>query len=322
MIMNSIINSIKNSKCIGISFHGNPDGDALGSSLALMLGLRQLNKRAYIISKDIAPPVYNFLPCFEEVTGECSTVLQNTDCVIVLDCGNIDRVSGSLDSKNRNYRLINIDHHVSNDLYGDYNFVDTNSSAVGEIVYQILQLLGLSITKEIAVCLYTSLITDSGSFKYSSTTSVTHTIAGDLINAGIDFSNIHRLVFENNKFKRVKLYGKVIESIELHHNGQLCYMELTKRMLEDCQLEASDTSDTSDIIALGVSIASAEVVALLKETNKGIKISLRSKNKVDVQMIAKAFSGGGHIRAAGMYIDKGLDEAKNIIINALKKELI
>lgn len=319
MIMNSIITFIKNSKCIGISFHGNPDGDALGSSLALMQGLRQLNKKAYIISKDVVPPVYGFLPCSEEVTGECSTALQGTDCVIVLDCGNIDRISGSLDTKNRNYKLINIDHHISNDLYGDYNFVDTNSSAVGEIVYQILQLLGLSITKEIAVCLYTSLITDSGSFKYSSTTSVTHTIAGDLINAGIDFSNIHRLVFENNKFERVKLYGKVIESIELHHNGQLCYMELTKRMLEDCHLEASDTSD---IIALGVSIDSVEVIALLKETDRGIKISLRSKNKVDVQMIAKAFSGGGHIRAAGLYIDKVIDEAKEIIINALEKELI
>ena len=180
MIMNSIINTIKSSQCIGISFHGNPDGDALGSSLALMQGLRQLNKKIYIISKDVVPPVYNFLPCSEEITGECSTVMQNTDCVIVLDCGNIDRISGSLDLKNRNYKLVNIDHHVSNDLYGDYNFVDTNSSAVGEIVYQVLQLLGLSITKEVATCLYTSLITDSGSFKYSSTTSVTHTIAGDI----------------------------------------------------------------------------------------------------------------------------------------------
>jgi phosphoesterase RecJ-like protein len=319
MIMNNIINIIKNSKCIGISFHGNPDGDALGSSLALMQGLRQLNKKVYIISKDKVPPVYNFLPCSEEVTGESCTVLQNTDCVIVLDCGNMDRISGNLNFNSRNYKLINIDHHISNDLYGDYNFVDTNSSAVGEIVYQILQLLGVSITKSIATCLYTSLITDSGSFKYSSTTSVTHTIAGDLINAGIDFSNIHRLIFENNNFQRVKLYGKVIESIELHHNGELCYMELTKKMLEDCRTEAADTSD---IIALGTSIASAEVVALLKETDKGIKISLRSKNKVDVQMVAKAFSGGGHVRAAGLSIDKSLDEAKDMIINALEKELL
>jgi len=319
MIMNSIINTIKNSKCIGISFHGNPDGDALGSSLALMQGLRQLNKTIYIISKDIVPSVYKFLPCSDEITGECDTAMQITDCVIVLDCGNMDRISGSLNLKNRNYKLINIDHHISNDLYGDYNFVDTNSSAVGEIVYQILQLLGLSITKEIADCLYTSLITDSGSFKYASTTSVTHAIAGDLINVGIDFSNIHRLVFENNNLQRVKLYGKVIESIELHHNGELCYMELTKKMLEDCHIEALDTSD---IIAFGVSIASAEVVALLKETNKGIKISLRSKNKVDVRMVAQAYSGGGHIRAAGLSIDKSLDDAKDMIINALEKELI
>jgi phosphoesterase RecJ-like protein len=319
MIMNSIIKTIKDSKCIGISFHGNPDGDALGSSLALMQGLRQLNKKIYIISKDTVPPVYKFLPFSEEVTGNCSTIIQNTDCVIVLDCGNMDRISGSLNLKNKSYKLINIDHHISNDLYGDYNFVDTNSSAVGEIVYQILQLLGLSISKDIAICLYTSLITDSGSFKYPSTTSVTHAIAGDLINAGIDFSDIHRLIFENNKFERVKLYGKVIESIELHHNGELCYMELTKKMLEDCHIEASDTSD---IIALGASIASAEVIALLKETDKGIKVSLRSKKKVDVRMVADAFSGGGHIRAAGLSIDKSLDEAKDMIINALEKELI
>jgi len=301
---------------IAIVTHASPDGDAVGSTMALVLALRKHGKDVEILSKEPAPENLSYLPLFEEY-GASATLSGDRELLLALDCGNKDRLSMERDGFEEIYK-INIDHHVSNDLYGDYNFVDTNSSAVGEIVYQVLQLLGLSITKEVATCLYTSLITDSGSFKYSSTTSVTHTIAGDLINAGIDFSTIHRLIFENAKFERVKLYGKVIESMELHHNGELCYMELTKKMLEDCGVEAQDTSD---IIAIGTSVASAEVVALLKETDNGIKVSLRSKNKVDVQMVAGFFSGGGHTRAAGLSIDKSLADAKDIIINALEKEL-
>ena len=319
MIMNKIIDVIRRSETIGICFHVNPVGDALGSSLALMQGLRQLNKKVYIMSIDKVPTNYKFLPYSNEVSGEQSIVKENTDCIIALDCGNSERLSANLQLGTKKYTLINIDHHLSNELYGNYNYVDTNASATGEIVYQIMQLMGLNIDKDIATCLYTSIITDTGAFKHSNTTSVTHTIAGDLINTGIDFSELHRIIFNNKKFERIKLYGKVIDNMQLIHNGRTCLMELTKEMLEDFNLEGSDTSD---IISIGSDIDSAEVVILIKETDNGIKISLRSKNVVDVRKVAEEFGGGGHTRASGLSLPNNLEEARNIIIKAIEKELI
>lgn len=318
MVMNNIINIIKKSNRIAITFHVSPDGDSLGSSLALMQGLSKLGKDVYIMCKEAVPEYYSFLPYSFEADNKHNSVEDNTDCVIVLDCGNFDRISANLELKNKNYTLINIDHHLSNDLYGDLNFVDTNSASVGEVIYQLLKLIGVTIDKDMAVCLYTSIVTDTGGFRHSNTTSVTHTIAGDLINIGIDFSELHRILFENKKFNRVKLYGKIINNLELI-NGKVCIMELTKKMLTDLNV---DESDTSDLVNIGMEIEGVEVAALLKEKGNLVKVSLRSKSIVDVRKIAENFGGGGHMRASGLSLNKDLKEAKEIMIKAIEKELI
>lgn len=319
MIMNDIISTIRKSNKIGVTFHLSPDGDALGSSLALMQSLKKLGKDCYIISKEKIPEVYNFLPYADEINMSIGEVLDETDCVIVLDCGNLERIAGDLKLKSKHYVLINMDHHLSNDLYGDLNFVDTNAAAVGEIIYQIIRLMGIVMDKDMATCMYTSLVTDTGGFKYSNTTSVTHTIAGDLINIGIDFSDIHRIIFENKKYERVKLYAKAIDTINLMFDNKLCVMEVTKKMLNEVGVEPSDTSD---IVSIGMGIDVVEVCALLKESDGGIKVSLRSKKDLDVRKIAESFGGGGHTKAAGLFLKTSLDEAKNIIIKAVEKELI
>ena len=174
MKINEIINRIKLFKKIAITFHTSPDGDSLGSALALLIGLRKLKKEVYIISKEVIPQTFLFLPCSNEINGETSEPLKDTECVIVLDCGDFKRINANLCMQNRKFELINIDHHLSNDLYGDLNFVDTSASAVGEIVYEVLRLLDVEIDKEISTCLYTSLLTDTGSFRHSNTTAVTH----------------------------------------------------------------------------------------------------------------------------------------------------
>ncbi len=205
-------------------------------------------------------------------------------------------------------------------MYGDLNFVDTNAPAVAEVVYQLLKILGINSDKDIAACLYTSLVTDTGSFRYPGTTSVTHMIAGDLINTGLDFSSIHRKIFENKKFERLKLYGKVLEEMYLE-DEKLCVMKVTEKMIKELNIE--DAKDTSDIISQGMQIGSVEVAVLFKEVEDGVKISLRSKEYVDVRKIAENFGGGGHTRASGAFI-KG--EALNIVekklIETIKKELI
>lgn len=321
MVMNDIIAKLKSSSKIAVSFHSSPDGDSIGSALALMIGLKKLNKYVYIVSKEPVPDYLNFLPESSEITGENLTLKDDTDCMVVLDCGDLKRVNGNINIANRKFCLINIDHHLSNDLYGDLNFVDTNAAAVGEIVYGLLKSMGITVDRSISECLYTSLITDTGSFKYSGTTSVTHTIAGDLINSGIDFSKIHRIVFENIEFKRLKLIGKAIENMDIINRGNICIITITSDMLRET--ESEDISDTSDIIALGMQIKTVETAALLKEVRNGIKISLRSKNVVDVRKVAELFGGGGHKRAAGLFIEgKSIQECKSIIEEKLEEELI
>ncbi|MGV8980302.1 DHH family phosphoesterase [Clostridium sp.] len=319
MKINDVVNRIKLFKKIAITFHTSPDGDSIGSALALLIGLRKLNKDVYIVSKEAIPQTFLFLPYSNEINGEVVEPSVDTECVIVLDCGDFKRVNSNLCMQNRKFELINMDHHLSNDLYGDLNFVDTSASAVGEIVFEVLRLLDVKLDKEIAACLYTSLLTDTGSFRHSSTTAVTHAIAGEIINTGIDFSNIHRLIFENKKFEKIKFYGEVIGNMTSELNSKVCIMYISKNMLEKY---SSASSDTSDVITFGSSIDTVEVTILIKEAENGVKVSLRSKSLVDVSKIAETFNGGGHIRAAGFFTEANFDDTKVMLLEILEKELI
>lgn len=320
MMMNDIIDRIKEYKNIAITFHSSPDGDSLGSSLALFRGLKKMGKKVEILSKEKIPEDFRFLPCSEEIDGKKFQVEKDIQCVIVLDCGDVKRINAELDFENRGYTIINVDHHMTNELYGNLNYVDTNAAAAAEIVYQMIKLLGVDVDKDMAQCLYTSIITDSGSFRYSATTAVTHAIAGDLINIGIDFSKIHRTIFENKKFQRIKLYGKAIESMELVKD-KICIIKITQDMLSQVGMDSQ--IDTSDIISIGMKIDTVEVGILFKQVEDGIKVSLRSKSKVDVRKVAETFEGGGHIRASGLKLtNRTMDEARSMLLEEIEKELI
>ena len=319
MKISDIVIKIKLFKKIAITFHTSPDGDSIGSALALLIGLRKLNKEVYIISKEVIPQTFQFLPCAKEITGEICEPEKDTQCVIVLDCGDVKRINANFSLQNRKFELINIDHHLSNDLYGDLNFVDTSASAVAEIVYEVLRLLHVDLDSEISSCLYTSILTDTGSFRHSSTTAVTHAIAGELINTGIDFSGIHRIVFENKKFDRVKFCGEVISNMTSYIQGSVCIMYIPKKLIEKYNLK---DSDISDVITFGSSIDTVEVTIVIKEAEDGVKVSLRSKSLVDVRKIAEGFNGGGHIRAAGFFTEANFHDTKVNLLEILEKELI
>ena len=259
------------------------------------------------------------MPYSNEINGEISRPPAETDCVIVLDCGNFKRVNADLKLQDKKYELINIDHHLSNDLYGDINFIDTKASAVGEIIYEVLRLLNVELDKEIGTCLYTSVLTDTGCFRHSNTTALTHNIAGELINTGIDFSNIYRMIFENKKIEKIKFFGEIISNMTLELNGKVSVMHIAKNVLEKYNLELVDTSD---VIDFGVSIDTVEVAILIKEVGNGVKVSLRSKYLVNVSKIAEGFSGGGHIRASGFYAQADFDNTKVKLIEIIEKELM
>lgn len=317
MIVSDIIDKIKDSNNICITFHTSPDGDAFGSALALFIALKSIGKTCYIMNNDKVPDNYQFLPFINEVLKN-KLLINDTDCVVVLDCGNFERISTDDLNSLHGHFTINIDHHVSNDMYGNLNYVDSNASSTGEIVYQVIKLMGVTVEKNIAQCLYTAIVTDSGSFRYSKTTSITHQIAGDLINTGIDFPNIHRMLFENKKFQRVKLAGEIINKMYLLSEGRICIMSLTEDDLLKYDLEEGDTSD---LLNYGTSIDTVEVTLLFKERANSIKVSLRSKNIVDVRKIVEKFGGGGHIRAAGLSYTGNIEDIKNALIKEVEKEL-
>ena len=323
MTLSQIAKFILESKKIGITYHVSPDGDAVGSVLALFNALKSLNKDCYIISKDTLSENLKFLKGSDEITGEITGPVDETDIVVVLDCGNLERVSANL--KEFTGTIVNIDHHLSNDKYGDINYIDSNAAATAEIVFELLNLMGISFEKEdivikdIGTCMYTSIVTDTGAYRHSNVTERTHKISAVLKKIGVDNTFIYQSLFDNKDFSRIKLIGKALSSMQLILNGKVALLEIDKNFTADLGI---DVGDTSDIISYGLQIKGVEVTLLLKEVEDGVKASLRAKSYVDVRKIAEVFGGGGHIRASGIKIkNMSMEEAKYEILNEIQKEL-
>ena len=315
---------ILDSKKIGITYHVSPDGDAVGSALALLNGLRTLKKDAYLISKDIISENLQFLKGANEATGNLITPVDDTSIVVVLDCGNYERISADLD--NFKGSIVILDHHITNDKYGELNYVDIEAAATAEVVFELLELLGIDFNDEnddirdIGTCLYTSLVTDTGAFRHSNVTFRTHNIAARLKKIGVNNTYIHQNLFDNKSFEKIRLIGKALNDMELLFDRKVALIKIPMAYGDELGIEIGDTSD---IIAFGLQIKGVEVALLIKEIENGSKASLRSKDKFDVRSIAEKLGGGGHVKAAGITL-KGikLDEAKNKILEEIEKELL
>ncbi|WP_271808630.1 DHH family phosphoesterase [Clostridium beijerinckii] len=321
--LKEIKEEILKSKRIGLSFHTSPDGDAIGSTLALLNALRHLGKDSYIISRDVISDNLSFLSFANEIDGNTLEPKEGTDLVIILDCGNVERISADL--SNYKGKVINIDHHISNEEYGFINYVDVSAAATCEISYLLAEELGIDFKNKTDVeinignAVYTGIVTDTGSFRHSNVTKRTHKIVSELIELGVNNSKVHSNLFDNKPFEKVKLMGCVLSNIELALENKVAVLEIPKGMLEEFNLK---NTDTSDIISVGLGIKGVEVSMLLKEVEDGVKGSLRSKNDVDVRKVAEVYGGGGHIKAAGV-MQKGVDieTAKENLLKILKEEL-
>lgn len=323
MSFKEIAEAILEAKKIGLTFHTSPDGDAIGSTLGLLNGLRKLEKEVYIIARDVMPDNLSFLPLGEEVNDNIKEPLLGTDLVVVLDCGNVERISGDI-SKYKG-KIINLDHHKTNEMYGSINYVDTKAAATAELVYLLLKELGFAFDKEeelykkIGTCIYTALVTDTGSFRHSNVTERTHKIAGNLIAVGVNNTNIYNNLYDNRAFNKVKLMGIALSSVELYVNNKVSYISLSSELLDKLGMIGTDTSD---IISIALGIKGVEVAIIAKDSEDGVKASLRSKNDFDVSKIAEYFGGGGHTKAAGLKIlGSTLEEAKNEILKEIEKEM-
>lgn len=312
MIFQGPVKLIKESKKIAILSHIMPDGDNIGSCLALYNALIKLGKNVVLIQDDDIPEMYRFLKNSDRFVkpGENYSI----DLVIVLDCGDIGRLGKSaryLENKD----IINIDHHISNTEFGHHNIVDTSASATAELVYELINKLEIVLDKDICECIYTGIVTDTGQFQYSNTTSVTHKIAADLISNGVEPSKVYKAVYQNNSISKIKLIGKALSLMEFYYDNRIASIMLNKEVFES--VGAKD-EDTDGLINFARDIKGVEVALLFKETYDGkIKIGFRSKDFIDVNQIAQKFGGGGHIRAAGATVAGEIKSIKEKIVEAV-----
>jgi len=290
--------------------HVNPDGDALGSELSLYPILKKLGKKVTVFNATKPLPDYlDFLPNFNKVTDKLP---KKIDLTVSFDCGSFDRLG--LDEKPS--FLINIDHHVSNTNYGDINLIEPDHASTSQVIYDILKANNIEIPTDTAVCIYTALVTDTGSFQYESVNDKVFECAAEMVRCGVKPDYVAKMLFQRDRLSRLRLLAKAYETIEMCCDGKVAFVEVTKEMME---ITGAIKEDTDTIVNSVRAIAPVEVACMLREDDEGIKISLRSKNFADVSKIAVKYGGGGHIRAAGATLKGECDFEK--VKKMLKEDL-
>src|SRR5665648_424151 len=320
--IDEIIKVIQKNNSFLITSHVNLDGDAIGSELALYFILKKLNKKSVILNQDKLPRIYNFLPDNNKVyhLENNFSDIKNIDVGIVLDCSNIKRIGKTYEIFKDIRTVINIDHHESNEKYGSLNYVDCSASSVGEIIYDLIKFINIDLLDEdIAACLFTAIITDTGSFRYSNSSSKTFEVASRLTSCGIKSNLIANNVYNRNTFPGLKLLGKALLNLEINESNHVSWLSITRKMLDDTK--AKD-EETEGIIDVATTLNNVEISALFRETKDNkIKVSFRSKGNFDVNKFAGKFNGGGHPNAAGCVCSGKLDEIKENILSELFNDI-
>lgn len=315
MILDAIKETVENAKNIVIFTHENPDGDAVGSALAFYRFVKDLGKDAEIIVPHF-PKVYKYLPGFKEVKLEPSK--EKYDVAIALDCGDIKRLDDPKETFLKAKTRINIDHHTSNGMFADLNYVDPIAPAASQIITKMFQYYEYKITKDVATCLITGIITDTGGFKYEGVTSETFMIASEFIELGVNISKIFKDALSSISMEKFKARKLAQDRLEFLEKGKIAYTYMTREDMEKLNV---GTADLEGIVENGRDIEGVEVSIFLYETEKGFKGSFRSNNYVNVADLCLLFNGGGHVRAAGCTLQYPLEECKARVLEATKKEL-
>jgi len=315
MTLDNIIEEINKAKNIVIFTHEMPDGDAVGSSLALYIGLKQLGKDVDVVIPEYAK-TFEFLPNSNEIKKECKN--ETYDLAIALDCGDIKRLNGFSDCFEDANTKISIDHHSSNTMFADYNFVNPTAPACAQILVTVMEALGIIIDKDIGTCLLTGIITDTGGFKYKGVTAETFEFVAELLNKGVNVSDVYKKVLQVVSKAKFSLMQRAINRLEFFEDGKITFTYITK---EDIEETMAGTNDHDGIVEMGRDVEGVEVSIFLREVDNGYKVSLRSNEYVNVSDICLMFGGGGHVRAAGGNITLPFEQAKIKIIEECKKHL-
>jgi phosphoesterase RecJ-like protein len=296
-----------------ITSHARPDGDSIGSQLAMAFALDALGKEVRIVNADKAPEHYQEFPGMDriEIAAEAGD-LSSIDAVIVMECSDLTRAGvAGLDHE----LVINIDHHAGNRMYGALNWHDETAAACGEMVFDVIRSLGVPLSFEIATHIYLAILTDTGSFHHSHITPRTFDICRQTVEAGVNPAVMARRVFDSNSFGKLKLIGALLDAMELVDEGRLAVLYMDDEML---RVTGSTHNDTEGLINLPLTAREIQAVVFFKVTATGaVRVSMRSKYDVDVRKVANEFGGGGHKNAAGFTVDGPIHSVRNHIVHRL-----
>ena len=307
---------------IGVISHARPDGDAIGSAIALGSALRGIGRAVTVLNQDGVPDSLAFLPGSDAVVRPADFPNGiEVDVLVILDTGSKDRAGDrALASFRGDYQVINIDHHDSNPGYGDINLIDIKSPATGQIVFQLIDEMGWPLGAIARDNLFAAISTDTGSFRYPSTTATTYRIGADLIEAGTDVGKLSQQLYESYPLRRIELLRELMKDMEIRDKGRLAFFKMPGSLVDKLNLVATDTEGLIDLIR---SIDSVVVAVFFEEMKDGrIRISARSKTpSVDVGALCSTFGGGGHTLAAGARMKGPLDRAVEIFTKAISDQL-
>lgn len=316
MNLTEVISVLREKKSFVITGHVSPEGDVIGSGMALALALRDMGKKAEVVNRDPIPQQLLFLP-HEGLFTRQKAITQTADALIVVDSGSFERTGYIRPTAIPT--VINIDHHITNPSFGNINWVVPTAMATGEMIYDLLKTIGAPITPPIATCIYTALITETGSFRFVNTTSRALQIAGEMIERGADPFRIATALFEANTAGRLKLLAEVLMMMEVSADERVAWIQVTQ-----AQLRKTGTTfeDTEDFVTYPRSIEKVEVAVFFRETApEQYKISFRSQGKVDVALLAKRWGGGGHTYAAGCTLGGPWEKVKEGVLTLVQEAI-
>jgi phosphoesterase RecJ-like protein len=299
-----------------IMSHVRPDGDAIGSQIALGFSLMAMGKTVYLVNEDGVPESMGFLKGSEKVTQPPSEPLE-VEVAIALDTATKPRLGErALHSASKANVWLNIDHHISNPAYGDVNVIDATSPATGQILYELIMALGYPMPDESRDAIYVAVSTDTGSFQYGSTTAKTYEMAADLLRRGLDVGKINADTYDSNPFRKIELMRELLNTLEISADGKLAHWELRDAVRVGLNLQPDDSEGLIDLIR---GVKGVRAAAFFEELEGGkIRVSMRSKDKgVNVCDVGLEFGGGGHALAAGIRMAGPLEDAKAKVLAAL-----
>lgn len=310
---------IKKHKSFLITAHTNLEGDALGSELAFYRLLNKLGKKATVINQDDLPYEYNFLPGRQYIRKLGNNMKAiNFDCFVALDCSDLGRTGRVHMINSKNKPVLNIDHHISNNNFGDINWVEPKASSCSEMIYKLYRKMHVSIDKDAAICLYTGMLTDTGSFRYTNTRDFTHKAVSELLKTGIDIAKIYRNIYENMPYQDMRLLTEILPYLKRDKHGKIVWVQVRRSQFKN-RKPSFDLSES--ILSFARAIKGVEVAVLIKEgqgTKNEIRVNFRSKGKIDVNKIASFFGGGGHKTASGATIRGKINEVSRAVLSKVR----